>query len=148
MFLQNKACCMTKRHMTYTNIFFPWFSDRKSTTMKRALKVPFAINIERVYYRIAEMLQGKSRSDNVLMRKLDAFKQQVALKRSRTEMSRGSQRCNDTFYPSGKLPCSLLKEPEVLQELLHLSNRVFRTASLESNLASKLQSDCTDLVRK
>ena len=42
---------MRKRHMTYANFFFPWFSDQE-----RALKVLFATNIERVYYHIAEML--------------------------------------------------------------------------------------------
>lgn len=36
--LQNKACWMRKRHMTYANIFFPWFSEHKSTTMKEHLK--------------------------------------------------------------------------------------------------------------
>lgn len=57
------------------------------------------------------------------MRTLDVFKQ-VTLKCSRIQMSRGSQRCNDTSYPNEKLLCCLLKGPEALQEVLHLSNSI------------------------
>lgn len=36
--LQNKVYWMRESHMTYANIFFPWFSEHKSTTMKEHLK--------------------------------------------------------------------------------------------------------------
>lgn len=56
--LQNKECWMRRRHMTYTNIFFPWFSINKSTTMKEHLKFLLQLTLKEFIITLQKCFRG------------------------------------------------------------------------------------------
>lgn len=117
--LQNKVCWMRERHMTYTSIFFPGFSEHKSTTTKEHLKFllqlilkEFIITLQKYLRRSLTLIVVSWESlmfSNKLLWNVQERKCHTAPEGAMTR------------YPTVKCLRSL-REHEPLQEVLHLSN--------------------------
>lgn len=139
---QNKECWMRRRHMTYNNIFFPWFSINKSTTMKERLKFLLQLTLKEFIITLQNCFRGNLA--------LIVFSWEHLTFSNKSLWNVQEYKCHEApkgavTYPNGKLLCWLLKEPEALQEVLHLLNSISDT-KLWSDQALKYQSGCSDLA--
>lgn len=118
---QNKECWTRRRHMTCTNIFFPWFSINKSTTMKERFKFLLQLTLKEFIITLQKCFRGNLA--------LIVFSWEHLTFSNKSLWNAQEYKCHESTegamtHHKGKLLCCLLKEPEALQEALHLSNSI------------------------
>lgn len=141
---QNKECWMRRRHMTYTNIFFPWFSINRSTTMKERLKFLLQLTLKEFIITLQKCFRGNLALivfswehltfSNKSLWNVQEYKCHEAPKGAMTHLITKGSSC-----------VACLKNLKLCKKYL-IFQTAFQTSNFESDLALKYQSGCSDLV--